>query len=398
MTNSREQKGQLPLSGIRVIEICQIAAGPFCGMLMADMGADVIKIEPPSGDAMRAWPPIVDGYSENFASINRNKRSIALDLKNEQDLNIALDLIRSADVVVENSRPGVMSRLGLDYDTVAKTNPRLIYCSISAFGQTGPRASQGAFDVTMQAIAGVMSVTGHEGGEPVKCGVPIADFATGLYAAYNISSALLATRETGKGCHIDASMLGCSLGIAALQTSEYFANGKPPKKLGSAHPRNAPYQAFRAQDGFFVIAAGNDRLWELVCEVTNLPELKNDPRFTTTTDRAKNQEALKELLEEKFAADTAETWLSRFSKAGVPSAPINDYGSALADPQVDAMGWIEMISLPSGREIKTFGPPVAMSGHDFRIRRGPPALNGDRDALLREIETQRSQQLAQQSS
>lgn len=377
--------GALPLGGVRVVEICQIAAGPFCGMLLGDMGADVVKIEPPTGDAMRAWPPITGGYSENFASLNRNKRSIALDLKTREDLATAQALLERADVVVENSRPGVMARLGLDYETVRGWNEAIVYCSISAFGQSGPRAHQGAFDVTMQALSGIMSVTGHEGAEPVKCGVPISDFATGLYAAFNIGAALMAARQTGRGAHIDASMLGCSLGIAALQTSEFFGTGRAPRKLGAAHPRNSPYEAFRARDDFFVIAAGNDRLWASVCGVTGLEHLREDPRFATTSDRAAHQAELKPLLEARFGEDDAVTWLSRFAAAGVPCAPINTYPDALSDPQVEALGWVQRTTLPGGAEISTFGAPVAMTGRDFCIRRGPPALDGDRAAILAEL-------------
>lgn len=378
--------GNLPLNGVRVVEICQIAAGPFCGMLLADMGAEVIKIEPPAGDAMRAWPPITDGYSENFASLNRNKRSIALDLKAAEDFATAKALITRADVVLENARPGVMARLGLDYDTVSGWNPAVVYCSISAFGQTGPRATEGAFDVTMQALSGIMSVTGHEGAAPVKCGVPVSDFATGLYGAFNIASALLAARASGRGAHVDASMLGCSLGIAALQTSEFFGTGRAPRKLGAAHPRNSPYEAYRARDDFFVIAAGNDRLWASVCTVTGLEEVRDDARFRTTADRATHQGDLKPLLEERFATADAADWLDRFAAAGVPCAPINTYPQVLDDPQVRALGWVQSTTLPQGTEISTFGAPVAMTGRDFSIRRGPPALDGDRAAILAELD------------
>jgi crotonobetainyl-CoA:carnitine CoA-transferase CaiB-like acyl-CoA transferase len=367
------------------VEFCQIAAGPFCGMLLGDMGADVIKVEPPGGDAMRQWPPITDGYSENFASVNRNKRSIALDLKNAGDRAIARRLVERADVLIENNRPGAMERLGLGYTEVSRLNPVIVYCSISAFGQTGPRARDGAFDVTMQALSGIMSVTGHQDAPPVKCGVPVSDFATGLYAAFNVTAALLRRRDTGRGAHVDASMLGCSLGIAALQSSELFGTGTSPRKLGAAHPRNAPYEAFQAKDDHFVIAAGNDKLWRSVCEVVAAPELADDPRFLGTADRARNQAALKVILEERFAQATAAQWLERFAAAGVPCAPINDYAAALADPQVTARGWVQPITLPGGTRTRTFGAPVAMTGADFQIRHAPPALDGDREAILREL-------------
>jgi len=372
----------LPLSGTTVVEFCQIAAGPFCAMLLGDMGADVIKVEPPGGDAMRQWPPLTNGFSENFASVNRNKRSIALDLKATGDRTVAERICERADVLLENNRPGVMDRLGLGYETLARANPGLVYCSISAFGQSGPRSREGAFDVTMQAISGIMSVTGTEGEEPVKCGVPVSDFATGLYGAFNVVSALLRRGVTGRGAHIDAPMLGASLGIAALQTSEYFGTGNSPRKLGSRHPRNAPYQAFRARDDHFVIAAGNDRLWHTVCEVAGTEALRDDPRFLTTADRARNQDALKPLLEARFAEADAAQWLTRFRAAGVPSAPLYCYGEILADDQVRHYEWVQPMVLPNGAEIRTFGPPIGMSGIDFPIRRPAPELDGDRDAVL----------------
>ena len=234
----------LPLIDIRVVEFCNVAAGPFCGMLLADMGADVIKVEKPGGDDLRHWPPLSEGFSENFASVNRNKRSIVLDLKSNSDVLIAQRLCAKADVIIENNRPGAMQRLGLGYDRLKDVNPKLIYCSISAFGLSGPGADSGGFDLTIQAISGIMSVTGDETGVPIKCGVPVSDFAAGLYGAYAVAAALLKRNVTEKGEYIDVSMLGASLGISALQTSEFFGTGKNAPPMGSRHPRNAPYQAF----------------------------------------------------------------------------------------------------------------------------------------------------------
>ena len=378
---------RLPLSDVRVIEICQIAAGPFCSMLLGDLGADVIKIEPPQGDAMREWPPFNESFSENFASINRNKRAIALNLKLQDHLEVARNLIRFADVLVENNRPGVMHRLGLDYETVSKLNPRLVYCSISAYGQTGPRAKEGAFDVTMQAISGIMSVTGEEGEPPVKCGVPLSDFATGLYAAMHISSALFQREFSGKGVHIDASMLGSSLAIAALQTSEYFGTGVNPLRLGSRHPRNAPYQAYRASDGYFVLAAGNQRLFELVCDILQRHDLKTDARFTSTLNRTNHQSELAEILENEFSSKTADYWCDVFRKAGVPCSPINRYGEALADPQVVHHGWVQSLELPgSASATETFSHPIMLNSEELPIRRRPPELNEHEKEILAELE------------
>ncbi|TAJ41507.1 MAG: CoA transferase [Reyranella sp.] len=372
----------LPLAGVKVVEFCQVLAGPYCGMLLADMGAEVIKVEPPEGDMMRQWPPINEGFSENFASINRNKRSVVLDLKNPAHKAAARELILSADVVLENNRPGVMDRLGLGYESFAREKPGLVYCSISAFGQSGPRSAEGGFDVTVQAMSGIMSVTGEPGGAPVKCGVPVSDTGTGLYAAFSIVSVLRRVAGGGAGAHIDASMLGCSLGMAALQTSEYFGTGRDPKKLGSAHPRNAPYQAFRASDGHFVIAAGNNKLWESVTQVVGRPDLLDDPRFKTTLSRAEHQGPLKDLLEVEFARQGVDHWLAAFEKAGVPQGRINTYSEILADPQVQHMGWVEEMELPSGVKTKTFGVPVKISGTDLRKRREPPALGASTEAVL----------------
>ncbi|MFF7399682.1 CaiB/BaiF CoA transferase family protein [Achromobacter sp. NPDC008082] len=371
------------LTGITVLEICNVAAGPFCGMLLADMGADVIKVEnPEGGDTLRSWPPISDGYSENFASLNRNKKSVTLNLKDPADLALARELAQTVDVLIENNRPGVMDRLGLGYAQLREANPKLVYCSISAYGQSGPRSQEGGFDLTIQAMSGIMSVTGEAGGEPVKCGVPVADFSAGLYGAFAIASALRAAQASGQGTHIDVPMLGATLGIAALQTSEFFGSGKDPVKLGSAHPRNAPYQAFRCQGGYFGMAAGNQALWKAVCATVGREDLLADPRFTDTSARARNQTALRDILEAIFASEDAQTWLSRFRAAGVPCAPINTYSEVLADPQVEHMGWVQPVELPNGVQTRTFGLPVRFDGQTTALRLRPPALGEHNDEVL----------------
>lgn len=366
-----------PLSGIRVLEFCQVAAGPFCGLLFADLGADVIKIEGLTGDSMRQWPPFNRGYSENFASLNRSKRSIALNLKDPADLEVALELVRTADILIENNRPGAMARLGLGYERVSALRPQLVYCSISAYGQSGPRAAEGGFDLTIQGVAGVMSVTGEPGRPPVKCGVPISDFSAGLYAAFSALAMVLEARRSGRGAHVDVPMMGVTLGVSALQTSQYFGTGRDPEPLGSAHPRNAPYQAFAAADGYFVMAAGNDKLWASVCRIVARPDLLADPRFQSQLDRATNQTALKDILEAEFARAGVADWLARLAEAGVPSGPINSISQALADPQVEQAGWVEPLELPGGGRTRTFGPPVGLSGRPKIPLRSPPALDAD---------------------
>ena len=380
----------LPLAGVRVVEFCSTASGPFSTMLLSDMGADVVKVEPPTGDGLRQWPPLNQGYSENFASLNRNKRSVVLNLKDATDVGIARELILEADVVVENNRPGVMDRLGLGYSEISAEKSSLIYCSISAYGQSGPRSGEGGFDLTIQAAAGVMSVTGEPDGAPVKCGVPLSDFASGLYAAFSIASMLTHVREGGQGAHIDIPMFGCTLGIAALQTSEYFGNARSPVKLGSAHPRNAPYQAFHAQDGYFAIAAGNHKLWLSVLAVVDMPNLAEDTRFVSTTDRARHQVALKEILETVFTQKPVDHWIDAFNAAGVPHARINDYASALADPQTAHMGWVQPLDLPNGEKTQTFASPVRLNGAGFGIRRPPPALGQHTEEIRQQFTAKES--------
>lgn len=373
----------LPLAGVTVIEVCNVAAGPFCGMLLADMGADVIKVENPSGgDTLRSWPPIHDGFSENFASLNRNKRSITLNLKDADDVGLLRELARDADVLIENNRPGVMSRLGIGYEQLSEINPRLVFCSISAYGQTGPRAQEGGFDLTVQAMSGIMHVTGEPDRPPVKCGVPVADFTAGLYGAFSIASALRQVESTEQGMHIDVPMLGATLGIAALQTSEYFGSGRDPGRLGSAHPRNAPYQVFQAKEGYFAMAAGNNALWRSVCETVSRPDLLDDERFESPTTRAQHQTTLRDILEQEFARADADEWLQKFRQAGVPCSPINTYSEVLADPQVAHMNWVQSLSLPTGRETQTFASPVKMSGDDNPIRLAPPELGEHNEEIL----------------
>ncbi len=384
-TAAGDAGGARPLAGVRVVELCEVAAGPFCAMTLADLGADVVKIERPAGDVLRTWPPITDGYSENFASVNRNKRAITLDLKSDDGKRVARALAREADVVVENFRPGVLPGLGLGYEDLAAINPRLLYCSISAFGQSGPRSTEGGFDLTMQAMAGIMSITGEPGGAPVKCGVPLCDFVAGLYGALSIAAALRERDTTGRGGHIDVSMLGTSLAVGALQTSEYFGTGRDPEKRGSAHPRNAPYQAFRAADGYFGMAAGNNGLWQSVCQLVDGPELADDPRYRSPSTRAEHQDELRETLEEIFVTAPTARWIDAFAAAGVPCSPINSYSDALGDPQVEHMGWVQDLTLPNGRQTSTFGPPVRFDGETTAIDRPPPSLGQQNDEIVERV-------------
>ena len=372
-----------PLEGVRVVELAHVAAGPFAGMLLADLGADVVKIEPPTGDQMRAWPPFAtegdERFSHNFASVNRNKRSVVADLKDPADLQRARDLIAAADVVVENYRPGVLDRLGLGYETVSEGHPGLVYCSISGYGLTSPYVNDGAYDVVIQGMSGLMSVTGPADGGPAKAGVPVGDFTAGLYAAYTIAAMLPQVGRTGISVRVDCPMLDCLLGISALQTSEYWGSGREPGRLGTAHPRNAPYQGFTAADGDFTVAAGNDRLWGAVADVVGLPELVADPRFVTQLDRVAHQQQLEALLQQRFALRKREEWLTELRARGVPCGPLNTFGEMLVDPHVEATGLVGALDVPVAGLTPTVVFPVRIEGQDARLDRGAPVLGADAD-------------------
>lgn len=368
----------LPLEGMRVLEFGHIAAAPFAGMLLADLGADVVKIEPPSGDGLRSWPPIAHGedgeeYSLNFASLNRNKRSVIYDLKDPAQLTSVRTLCRSADVLIENYRVGAMERLGLGFKDVSALQPTIVYCSISGYGQSGPYAKYGAFDVVVQAMSGLMSVTGEADGSPVKCGVPVGDFTAGLYAAYSILAASVTAKREGTAIHLDCPMLDCLLGISALQTSEYWGTGEAPRRLGARHPRNAPYQAFEASDHSFIIAAGNDDLWRKVCEATGKLDLLEDPRFSSIAMRASHQYELSEILAPIFLQRTASEWIAIFTKQGVPCGPINTFADILIDPHVRETGLVRDLPIPGGLT-KTVGFPVRFNGNMIDRFAAPPRL------------------------
>lgn len=389
-----------PLAGLRVLEFGHIAAAPFCGMLLADLGADVVKVEPPDGDGLRQWPPLVgdtaaECFSLNFASLNRGKRSVVADLKQSDQLARVRVLCSHSDVVIENYRPGVLDRLGVGFDAVAKLQNEIVYCSISGYGQDGLSATRGAFDVVVQGASGLMSVTGEEGRPPAKCGVPVADFTAGLYAAYTIVAARsLATLEH-RAIHLDCAMLDCLLGISALQTSEFWGTGVAPRRLGSAHPRNAPYQAFDASDGQFIIAAGNDDLWREVCMATGKTELMADPRFGSIVQRAKNQKALAAILQDVFALRTAREWLDEFKRRGVPSGPVNSFADVLGDTELVANGLIQQMPVPVAGSTPTVAFPVRIGGHRVRAPLPPPRLGEHTGQVLAEwIDVSRRQRAA----
>ncbi len=376
-----------PLDGIRVVDLTRALAGPYCTMMLADLGAEVIKVEAPgAGDESRSWgPPFVNGESAYFMSINRNKKSLALDLKSPEGRRVLHRLAKDADVFVENFRPGTAARLGAGYATLKKLNPRLVYCSISGFGQTGPRRDMPGYDIIALALSGMMSITGEEGRPPVKMGVPVSDIGAGMFAAFAIAASLFKRFETGTGSYIDVSLLEGQLAWLTHQAGSYFATGEVPKRTGSAHSSIAPYQAFKASDSYFIVAVGNDAQWQAFCSSLSLPELLSDPRFATNSQRVTNRELLEAHLTGIFSKGTASHWIRLLNEAGVPSAPISSVDEALSDRQVASRRMLMEIEHPKSGRIKQLGIPYRVRGYRFSIRLPPPLLGQHTDEVLRSI-------------
>jgi len=373
------------LDGLRVLDQTQVMAGPFCAMLLGDMGADVVKIEPPGGESMRGGElEQAPGVSASFLAVNRNKRGIVLDLKRPEGVAILKKLAATADVLVENYRPGVAARLGVDYATLAALNPRLVYCSISGFGQTGPYAQRGGFDLIAQGMSGIMSATGTEGGPPVKVGVPITDLGAGLFGLMGILAALRARRVTGRGQLVDTSLFEAGLALSAWEATEYWYTGENPRPLGTAHRLNAPYQAFRASDGWFTVGAANERLWPRFAGLLGLEHLVGDPRFARPAPRLANRAALEELVEAVTAGKPRGHWLALCEEAGIPAGPIYSVPEALADPHALARGMVQELEHPQAGRVKALGNPVKLSRSPATLRKAAPCLGEDTDAVLRE--------------
>lgn len=376
----------LPLAGIRVLDISQVMAGPFCCMLLGDMGADVIKVEPPkTGDSTRHSMGfrLKGEDSPGFLALNRNKRSISLNLKDEADREVLYALVKSADALVENARPGVAARLGIDYDTLAGINPRLVYASISGFGQTGPWAQRPGFDLIAQAMSGILSSNGFPGMEPAKNSIAVADLGAGLFSAYAILSAIIGREKSGQGQYIDASLLEAALGLSIWETTELWGTGKSPTPIGSANRMSAPYQAVQASDGWFVIGAANQGLWLTFLKVLGRTELQDDPRYSTNAARVANRLALIEELAPTFLTRTREEWIDALLAAGVPAAPILDYGEAVVSEQAVARDMVMQVPHPVEGEFKALGFPVKMRGTPQEVRLPPPLLN-EHDAAIRQ--------------
>lgn len=369
-----------------MLDFTRVMAGPFATMLLGDLGADVIKVEPPGGDETRAWgPPWMGRDSAYFMSANRNKRSIIIDLKKPESREIVRRLVERSDVVVENFRPGVADQLGIGYGQLSEINPRIVYCSISGFGQSGPYRDKPGYDLIALAMSGLMSITGEPDRPPVKFGVPIADLATAVFAALSIVSALYWREKTGLGQYIDIALMDVQVLLLTHQAFNFFATGEEPRRMGSAHPNIVPYQAFETEDGYLVVCVGNEKLWQVFCRAIGRPELAGDPRFRTNAERVVNREALVAELEKTFRSGPTSYWLERLEEAGVPAAPIMTVGRALEDTHVIQRGMVLEIDHPDAGRMRILGTPFKMSKTPGEVRSPPPRAGQHTDEILREL-------------
>ncbi len=381
-----ERRG--PLKGLTVIELAHIMAGPVCGLMLADMGADVIKVEkhPGGDDSRRFLPPDIEGESAAFMMMNRNKRGIAVNLKTDGGKAVVRRLLESADVVVENYRLGTMARLGLSYESLAAANPGLIYCEISGFGRTGPYAERGGFDLIAQGMSGLMSVTGEgEGRPPVKVGAPITDITAGILGAMGVAAAYGERLKTGRGQRVDTSLFEAGIVQTYWASAITFATGRPPGPMGSAHPLNAPYQAFRTRDGWITVGAANQVNWLRLVRVIDAPELAEDPRFTENADRMKNLAALVDALAPHLASRTTADWLTRLEAAGVPAGPVLDIAEMHRDPQAIARDMVVTAEHSRHGPVETLGLPVKFSTTPGGVMRGAPLYGEHSREVLAEF-------------
>lgn len=370
------------LDGIVVLDTTQVMAGPFCAMLLADMGARVIKVEPPAGDSTRSMSGARGNDSAAFNAVNRGKQGIVLDLNTDKGREVFKRLSRSADILIENYRPGVMQRLGLDYASLKPDHPRLIYASISGHGQTGPWANKGGFDLIAQGLSGLMSVTGTATSGPVKIGVPITDLAAAMFATIGILGALHHRTTSGVGQHVDTSLVDAGIALSVWEAAAYFTTGEVPTPLGTAHRLSAPYQAFRCADGYVTIGAANDRNFQKVARVLGHHEWLADARFTSNTQRIANRDTLARLIETETTQQPVEFWLSEFEKAGVPCGPILDYEHSLTTPQAIAREMTIDVEHPTLGTLRTLGTPIKMSSTPLNPKRRAPLLGEHTDEVL----------------
>ncbi len=374
---------QAALDGLVVLDLTNFLSGPYCTMLLGDMGAEVIKVErPDGGDDARRMPPFVEGRSQPFAIWNRNKRSVTADLKQGDDVAFVRRLAARADILVENFRPGTLDRLGLGWDVLRATNPRLIWCSISGFGQTGPWAAHGGLDMMAQGMSGLMAGNGPADGEPYRLPIAITDVTAGMYAAIAVLGAVQARHRTGVGQRIDQSLFEAGVSLGVYEAAHVFAHGTRPQRLGQLHRGSAPYRVFRTQDGYLTLGASKDKFWRSLCGIIGRPELIEDPRFKANADRVANNPALVEILQDVLAAQPSAHWLAAFGAAGIPSEPVLSYDEALAHPQGQARGLVATFDDPERGPLPHLMPPVRLEGTPAGIRRRAPDL-GEHDAEIR---------------
>jgi crotonobetainyl-CoA:carnitine CoA-transferase CaiB-like acyl-CoA transferase len=377
-----------PLDGMSVLDMTQYVAGPFCTMLLGDMGAEVIKVEiPERGDIYRVQGPhFIEGVATSFLSVNRNKKSLTLNLKDPRGLSIAKRLAEEVDVVVENFKPGTAQRLGVGYDDLRALNPRLIYCSISGYGHTGPERERGGYDLMAQGRSGIMSVTGIPDGPPVKAGVPVVDMGTAMYAAFSILAAYVAAIRTGRGQRIDAALLDTAVSWCTMPLMEYQATGEVPGRMGSASPFFAPYQAFRAQDGYIcVIGTGGKDHWERFCKVLGRETWIDDPRFADNAARIAHLEELTTLIEEVLSEAPVATWIRRLTAAGLPCDPIQTLDQVMIDDQVRARDMIVEVEHPTAGRLNMVGVPFKLSETAAQVSLAPPEMGQHTDEILKRL-------------
>jgi crotonobetainyl-CoA:carnitine CoA-transferase CaiB-like acyl-CoA transferase len=382
-----QTSSSLPLARIRVIDLSRVLAGPYCAALLGDMGADVIKVEETkSGDEVRAWPPIENDESAAFLVNNRNKRGIAVDLKTPEGAAIVRRLAARSDVLIENFRTGTMEDFGLSYQSLAGMNPRLIYCSLSAFGRTGPRAHEAGYEALMQAFSGIMSITGEPDGSPVRCGVSFLDLSTSLFGALGILTALYHRQQTGVGQRIDGTLLSTALGLLNYHAQNYYYAGAVSRALGSGHPSLAPYRNFRCSDNQWIfIAGGNDRLWTRIARAIGLESLLDNPKFATNPGRVKHRQELEAVVQEAVGRLDRPALLKILESAGVPATPVNSIDQVLNDPQVDALNMAWKMSHPLKGLLPVVGFPLSFSRLKTSLRRNAPRLGEHTDEVLEEF-------------
>ena len=378
---------QLPLEGVKVLDLSHALAGPFCSTMLADFGAHVIKIEPPGlGDISRAWgSPLPGGETDYFASLHRNKQGMVLDLKNPQGKETFLRMLERCDIVLENYRAGALTRLGLDYETARKRNPGIIYCSISGFGQDGPYRDRPALDLILQAESGMISVTGEAGGHGARAGVSIADLTAGMNAAFGIMLALRAKEKSGIGQSIDVSMMEGQLALLSTMISNYCGTGEVPRPMGTAYKALLPYQTFQTKTRDLALAVGSEKLWKVFCPVIGCPELADDPRFRSNAERAENRASLIAKLQQVFLTRSYEEWEAMLTKNGIPIGAINDLAQVVDHPQVKARGSIVEIDHPRAGKMRVVGVPVRLSATPGSVRTPSPALGEHTGEVLREL-------------